>query len=297
LTCFQCGWVAECEQCDARLTYHESHQQLRCHHCGAIQRVYSHCPDCQHGELNLLGRGTERLEEEIARSFQKARILRIDSDSTRGKHAMHHLLKQIQSGEVDILIGTQILAKGHHFPKVTLVGVINIDGGLFGVDFRASERVAQLLTQVAGRAGRAEDAGQVIIQTYHPNHPLLDCLIQQGYTAFSEIALKEREETLFPPFTRLALLRAEAADAEQAMQFLQNAKAQAKRFNIQTVELWGPVTAPMEKRAGWYRAQLLLQSTRRENLHKLLDQWLPTLKPSNPKSLRWSLDVDPQSTL
>ncbi len=291
LTCYQCGWVAICQHCDARLTYHETSQSLLCHHCGDIRRPDSQCPKCQHPKLNLLGKGTERVEEHLQSQFPDARILRIDSDSTRGKYAMDKILERIHKGEADILVGTQMLAKGHHFPKVTLVGVINIDSGLYGIDFRATERMAQLLLQVAGRAGRAEAPGEVIIQTYHPDHPLLTRLIREGYASFAEAALIERQQAAFPPYTRFALLRAEAIQPQLAIDFLNKTKTLALVLN--GVELWGPVAAPMEKLAKWYRAQLLLQANRRDDLHRMLSQWLPTL-PSSTDKIRWSLDVDPQ---
>ena len=293
LTCYQCGWVAFCEHCDARLTYHETTKELQCHHCGDIRPPDKHCPKCQHPKLYLLGQGTERIEEHLQNEFKEARILRIDSDSTSRKHAMAELLERIHQGEVDILVGTQMLAKGHHFPKVTLVGLINIDGGLYGLDFRAPERMAQLLVQVAGRAGRADDPGQVIIQTYHPDHPLFTHLIRHGYASFADATLKERQQAAFPPYTRLALLRAESLEPRFAMDFLNKAKAQTEPFLSDNVQLWGPVPAPMERRAKWYRAQLLLQSMQREHLHRLLSQWLPTL-PSSTNKIRWSIDVDPQ---
>ncbi len=301
LLCYQCGWLAYCEHCDARLTYHEATHELLCHHCGATRPLTTdpstiECPNCHHPKMYLIGQGTERVEETLEKEFPTAKILRIDSDSTRSKYAMHTMLEQIHAGEADILVGTQMLAKGHHFPKVTLVGVINFDSGLYGIDFRSSERMAQLLVQVAGRAGRAEDPGEVIIQTHYPDHPLLTRLIRQGYTAFAEAALKERQQTEFPPYTRLALLRAEAEDVEKATEFLLMAKTQAQQCCDTEVKLWGPVPAPMEKRAGWYRAHLLLQATQREALHRLLDKWLPMLPASTPK-LRWSLDVDPQELL
>jgi primosomal protein N' (replication factor Y) len=296
LMCYNCGWVAYCQHCDARLTYHESDQRLLCHYCGATRALDTQCPNCQHPKLYLSGQGTERVKEQLQKAFPSARILRIDSDSTRRKNAMDTILECIRKGEADILVGTQMLAKGHHFPKVTLVGVIDIDGSLYGIDFRATERMAQLLVQVAGRAGRADEPGEVIIQTYHPDHPLLTRLIRQGYASFAQAALEERQQAQFPPYTRFALLRAEASSAKPAMDFLNQAKTQAQTLNGDTVELWGPVPAPMEKRAGWYRAQLLLQAAQREGLHRLLFQWLPTL-PSLTNKVRWSLDVDPQDLL
>jgi len=296
LICYQCGWIAFCPHCDARLTYHEASQTLLCHHCGAITPLHKQCPKCQQPQLNLLGHGTERVEEQLQHHFSHARILRIDSDTTRRKYAMDKILERIHKGEADILVGTQMLAKGHHFPKVTLVGILNIDGGLYGVDFRSTERMAQLLVQVAGRAGRAKDPGEVLIQTYHPDHPLLIRLIRQGYSVFAQAALKERHQAQFPPYTRLALLRAEALQPQRALDFLNQAKIQAQTLQSNDVELWGPVSAPMEKRANWYRAQLLVQAQKHAHLHRLLAQWLPIL-PASTNQIRWSIDVDPQDLL
>ncbi len=296
LICFNCGWVAQCIQCDSNLTYHAAVQQLLCHHCGYRVKVYTQCPHCQHTKLHLMGQGTERIEDELKHYFPQARVLRIDSDSTRKRKSMESILTQIHQGNVDILVGTQMLAKGHHFPNVTLVGILNADSGLFNIDFRASEHMAQLLIQVAGRAGRAELSGKVVVQTYFPQHPLLESLINQNYAAFAQRALEERQQTNFPPFTRLALLRARAKNMENAMEFLHKAKLSAQQLDTTDIQLWGPVQAPMEKREGWYRAQLLLQSNQRNKLHLFLTRWLPQLK-GTPKDTRWSLDIDPQSLL
>ncbi|MCK5876577.1 MAG: primosomal protein N', partial [Candidatus Marithrix sp.] len=290
LTCYKCGWVAFCKHCDARLTYHETSKNLQCHHCGISQPLHIQCPECKNPKLYLLGKGTERIEEDLHVKFPNARILRIDSDSTSHKNAMEAILNQINAGEVDILIGTQMLAKGHHFPKVTLVGIVNVDSGLYGSDFRSSERMAQLLVQVAGRSGRANEPGEVIVQTYHPDHPLLTRLIHQNYSVFAHEALKERHKAAFPPYTYLALLRAEST-VKAPIEFLEKVK-QLGQPNEQ-VQLWGPVISPMEKRADWYRAQLLLQALQREHLHNFIAQWLPYLSKYDQK-IRWSLDVDPQ---
>ncbi len=297
LMCYHCGWVAYCQHCDAPLTYHQTHRNLCCHYCGATRLRDTCCPDCHQEQLSLLGQGTERIEEQLQQQFSSARILRIDSDSTRGKNAMHTLLEHIHGGEVDILVGTQMLAKGHHFPKVTLVGIINVDSGLYHADFRAPERMAQLLVQVAGRAGRVQEPGEVIIQTYHPDHPLLNCLIREGYPAFAQAALQERQLAQFPPYTRLALLRAEANQVDLPLQFLQAAKEHALQLKTPEIQLWGPVPAPMARRAGWYRAQLLLQSAQRDVLHLLLSQWLPHFAKLAGRKVRWSLDIDPQELL
>jgi primosomal protein N' (replication factor Y) len=296
LTCYHCGWVAFCQHCDAPMTFHQFNQELRCHHCGEISSPEQVCPQCHHPQLSLLGQGTERIEETLIDHFQHARILRIDSDTTRRKNAMNALLEQIHEGDADILVGTQMVAKGHHFPKVTLVGIINIDGGLYGIDFRATERMAQLLLQVAGRAGRADMPGEVIIQTYHPDHPLLTHIIRHGYATFAQIALKERLAAQFPPYTRLALLRAESTEKGMALAFLTMAKEKAQQLDEKNIEILGPAPAPMEKRADWYRAQLLLQAEQRQRLHQLLTQWLPILPSPNTK-IRWSIDIDPQDLL
>jgi len=295
LICFNCGWVAQCIQCDSNLTYHDAKQQLLCHHCGYHVRIYTQCPHCHHPKLHLMGQGTERIEDELKQYFPQARVLRIDSDSTQKRRSMESILAQIHQGNVDILVGTQMLAKGHHFPNVTLVGILNADSGLFNIDFRASEHMAQLLIQVAGRAGRTELPGKVVVQTYFPQHPLLESLIKQNYAAFAQRALEERQQINFPPFARLALLRAKAKNMENAMQFLYKAKLSAQQLDTTDIQLWGPVQAPMEKRAGWYRAQLLLQSNQRNKLHLFLTHWLPQLKTS--KNIYWSLDIDPQSLL
>ncbi|MCK5720501.1 MAG: primosomal protein N' [Thiomargarita sp.] len=295
LMCYNCGWVAFCEHCDARLIYHENTQILSCHHCGNSRPLDTQCPHCQSPRLELIGQGTERIEERLQKEFPVARILRIDSDSTRKKYAMVQALEKIHQGKVDILVGTQMLAKGHHFPKVTLVGIINIDGGLYGVDFREPERMAQLLVQVAGRAGRVEKPGKVIVQTYHPDHPLLTRLIRYGYPAFAETAIKERQKALLPPYSRLALMRAESIEPKLAIAFLEKFKTHLQQYQYEQVKLWGPVASPMEKRDKWYRAQLLLQSNQRDKLHQLLAQSLANL--STTSKVRWSLDIDPQDLL
>jgi primosomal protein N' (replication factor Y) len=222
----------------------------------------------------------------------------MDRDTTRLKGSLERLVKAFEAGAIDLLVGTQMLAKGHHFPNVTLVGVLDADGGLFGADFRAPERMAQLITQVAGRAGRGRAGGNVLIQTHHPDHPLLRVLLSTGYGRFCEALLAERGAAALPPFSRHALLRAEAAGAGLAMEFLGEAGARAAARAGAAVSVLGPVPAPMERRAGRYRAQLLLESPGRAELHALLGAWLPELDvlPS-ARRVRWSLDVDPQEML
>nr|WP_290447600.1 primosomal protein N' [Pseudomonas sp. 21LCFQ02] len=298
LLCHDCGWLSGCPRCDARMTVHQRSGELRCHHCGYSERVPRQCPSCGKVDLRPIGAGTERAEERLAILFPDYPVLRVDRDSTSRKDAMNQLFATIQRGQPCILVGTQMLAKGHHFPRVTLVAILDADGGLFSGDFRASERMAQLIVQVAGRAGRAEEPGKVIIQTHLADHPLLVQLTEQGYFAFAEQALSERRGAGLPPFSHLALLRAEAHKPGQAELFLDQACAEAEQLLEQIdpggIELLGPVPAPMERRAGRYRAQLLVQANARAPLHRLLSSWLLILEqmPSG-RQVRWSLDVDP----
>jgi len=294
ITCHGCGWLSSCQRCDAHMTLHFDDGLLWCHHCGQQHRKPRTCPDCGHSELRPLGQGTERLEEVLKQQFPDSPLLRIDRDNTRRKGSLEKMLSAIEAGECSLLIGTQMLAKGHHFPNVTLVGIIDMDQGLFSADYRAAERMAQMVMQVAGRAGRAEKLGRVLIQTRHPDHPLLQLLIQKGYAAFAAESLQERRETELPPFSYQALLRAESTDGEAPRLFLEQAAEQAHQLSSQ-VEVLGPIPAPMERRAGKTRAQLLLQAHSRALLQGLLSQWvvqLGTLKLS--RRVRWSIDVDPQ---
>ena len=298
LMCNDCGWMSQCSECDARLTFHQRYNELRCHHCGHTEARPHQCPSCNNVDLRPIGAGTERAEERLQILFPDTPVLRIDRDSTSRKGSMDALLATISSGQPCIMIGTQMLAKGHHFPRVTLVAILNADGGLFSADFRASEKMAQLIVQVAGRAGRASDLGRVIIQSQLADHPLLVQLSEQGYFAFAEQALSERRATGLPPFSHLALLRADALKAELADVFLEDAYSIAEQLleqlKIEGVELLGPITSPMERRAGRYRAQLLLQANSRAQLHRLLTPLCNNLEnlPSARQS-RWSLDVDP----
>ncbi|MCP4934083.1 MAG: primosomal protein N', partial [bacterium] len=231
----------------------------------------------------------------LQRPFPLARIIRVDRDSTRIKGSLDLILRRVLSGETDILIGTQMLAKGHHFPNVTLVAILDADGGLFSADFRASEHMAQLVVQVAGRAGRGKRPGEVFIQTHHPEHPLLQALADHGYPRFARTCLRERQEAWLPPFSTMALVRSEATKREVAMNFLEDAHRLAKETCCPEITILGPVPAPMERKAGRYRFQLLIQSGTRAELHKLLTVWIPLLeKLKSARLVRWSLDVDPQ---
>jgi len=293
--CFSCGWMAPCERCDARLTWHRASARLRCHHCGAERAPIERCPNCQTIGLHALGQGTERVEATLARLFPSARIIRVDRDSTRAKGALEAKLERVHTGDADILIGTQMLSKGHDFPNVTLVGVLNADQGLYGGDFRADERLVQQIIQVSGRSGRACRPGRVLVQTYHPDHPVFAALRRQHYDDFADYALAERRDTGYPPFGYLALLRAESPTADMAMVFLRTAHALACRLPLDVgVQLMQPVPSPMERRAGRYRAQLLVQSARRAPLHALLEPWIEQLSElKESRRVRWSIDVDP----
>lgn len=294
MMCYTCGWISDCPRCDAHMTYHKTRQQFQCHHCGAERAACSSCPDCGGAQIHPIGAGTERIEDEIEKIFPNTEQLRIDRDTTRRKGALERALKKARAGEAKILIGTQMLAKGHHFPDVTLVGILNIDQGLFSADFRGSEYMAQLITQVTGRAGRAARPGEVFIQTCQPNHPLLHTLITKGFTTFAEEALVERQNADLPPYSHLALLRAEAIKADRALSVLSKVREKLQAQNLFNVTILGPATAPMERRAGRYRAQLLLQSAQRTTLHAVLKHIRPLLENMRAaRSVRWSLDIDP----
>ncbi|MEY2696523.1 MAG: hypothetical protein RL333_661 [Pseudomonadota bacterium] len=293
-TCHACGWVATCRHCDTRLVTHQSEALLRCHHCGFQQPIPQKCPSCKSDQLILLGLGTERIEEALTRLFPSQRLVRIDRDTTRRKGQLETYLESVHNGETDILIGTQMLAKGHHFPNVTLVGILDVDGGLFSSDFRASERTAQLILQVAGRAGRAHRPGQVLLQTRHPGHPVLEALIHRGYEAFSAVCLKERESLALPPFSHQALIRADAPRQDTVRLFLQGLAESVSPADYPDVMVLGPIPSPMERRGNRYRWQVLLQSGHRNHLHHALHH-LRRYVLEDPKRwpVRWSIDVDP----
>jgi len=293
LFCPACGWVAPCPRCDARLTVHQREGALHCHHCGTQQPIPASCPTCGQ-TVKPVGQGTERIEETLGQLFPGVPLARIDRDAVRRRGSLEEVLERIQRGEVRILVGTQMLTKGHHFPEVSLVVVLNADQGLFGTDFRAAERLAQTIVQVAGRAGRAERAGEVLIQTEYPEHPLLAQLVSGGYDAFAAAALAERREARWPPFARVAVLRAEAAQRAVPLAFLDRARELAESLQEPGIEVLGPAAAPMERRAGHYRAQLLLHAASHSPLQRLLARWLPAIEGSpEARRVRWSLDVDP----
>jgi primosomal protein N' (replication factor Y) len=295
VTCRDCGWVGECPHCDARLTLHLSDNRLWCHHCGLSRPIPAGCPSCSGFDIRPLGQGTERLQGELNALFPDVPVARVDRDSVRRRGALERLLADARGGEYPLLVGTQMLAKGHHFPHVTLVGILDVDNGLYGSDFRAAERMAQLVIQVAGRAGRAERRGRVLLQTHHPRNPLLETLRRRGYPAFAASALRERRDAGLPPFTYQALVRAESGARETSVGFLRAALEAARPYGGRFVSLLGPVPAPMERRAGRYRAQLLVQAERRAELHRFLADWVEDLYGlKGHAKVRWSVDVDPQ---
>ncbi|MFQ5470448.1 MAG: primosomal protein N' [Gammaproteobacteria bacterium] len=295
LYCHDCGWLAECGRCDARMVYHQSQNKLFCHHCDAQRPVERQCPTCGSDALHLMGFGTERLENMLKEEFPDSEIVRIDQDTTRRKNSLQALIESVQQGTNQILIGTQMIAKGHHLPNVTLVGIVDTDQCLFSVDFRSSERMGQLIVQVAGRAGREGKSGEVFIQTHYPDNPLLNQLLQHDYSSFSRQLLEERRQAKLPPFTSLAILRAEATNEQLPVQFLQDARALGENSHTEDhASILGPVPAPMERRAGRYRAQLLIQSDRRSSLQIFLRSWIPNFDSlRSSKKVKWSIDVDP----
>ncbi len=289
LLCHECGWIAPCHRCSARLTLHTSGHRLRCHYCGHEESIPRSCPSCGNQDLRALGAGTQRVEQALTALFPQARIARIDRDSTRRKHAFRDLRARIEAHELDILVGTQMLAKGHDFPRLTLVGVLGADNGLLAADFRAEERLFALLLQVAGRAGRGEQPGQVLIQTEFPTHPLFRALIAQDFEGFAGQQLETRRSAAFPPFLHQALLRAEATLEKQVFEFLGDAVRLAQP-HLAGITLYDPVPALMPRVAGKWRGQLLVQSDSRSALHGFLDAWLPQLSSNR---VRTSIDVDP----
>jgi primosomal protein N' (replication factor Y) len=294
LLCHDCGWTAECPRCDASMTVHAKGRRLQCHHCGASRRTPDACPDCGGLALQPQGAGTEKLEETLVARFPRVPVVRIDKGTTRTRDALAGHLDTLGDGP-GILVGTQMLAKGHDLPGLTLVAVVGIDEGLFSADFRAPEKLAQLLVQVSGRAGRAEHPGEVVLQTHHPEHPLLHTLLTGGYAQFADEELALREQAQFPPFAHMAMFRAEARDMDVANAFLIAVRAQLEATSPGALlTTHGPLPAPMPRRAGFHRAQLVASSNARPALHAALDAALPVIRElPEARKVRWSLDVDP----
>ncbi|MBT7410086.1 MAG: primosomal protein N' [Methylococcales bacterium] len=295
--CGDCGWFAQCRHCDVRLTYHHYDQRLKCHCCGYQQQLVETCPDCGSSQLKMLGQGTEQIEEVLTKLFPKVDLIRIDRDSVRKKGMMEKCLELIHQKGAKILIGTQMLAKGHHFPNVTLVGVLQGDQGLFGVDFRSHERLAQLITQVSGRAGRAEKPGVVYIQSYTPEHIMWRDIVTHDYRAFARRTLLERLEVNMPPYSAQVLIRAESRMKVKSMNFLNQIKP-FFQHQESVVEVLGPIPALVEKKIGKYHAQLLVQANQKKELNRVLNHWLGWMEQNTlDKSVRWVLDVDPMETV
>jgi primosomal protein N' (replication factor Y) len=291
INCQECHWLADCQRCNKSYTLHQGKQLLICHHCGSQKRLPRQCPSCGSVRLYPIGHGTEQLEQRIDAMFPEHSVVRIDRDSTRKKGELSKLLLEVSENKHQIMVGTQMLAKGHHFPNVTLVAVLDVDGALFSFDFRAAEQMAQLLIQVAGRSGRASKPGKVLVQTHYPEHMLLQDLVHNGYHHFARGALVERQQALLPPFAYQALFRAEANYPSYPEKFLKV----LSEMPLSGCQFAGPMPAAMEKKAGKFRFHLILQGQNRKDLHQALHRLVHQI-PNNEwqKKVRWSLDVDPQ---
>ncbi len=290
--CRSCGWMAGCPRCSTRLVFHLKKRPLRCHLCGHVEAAPEHCPQCGNVDLRPVGEGTQRIEAVLSQHFPQAKILRLDRDSVANKDAWQHHLTMIDDGGVDILVGTQMLAKGHDFPKLTLVGMINVDSGLYSTDYRAAERTFAMVMQVAGRAGRAAHAGEVLIQTEFPGHPLFRAAVEQDFAGYAEILLSERRAAEFPPFIYQALLRMEATAVDSVAEFAKRAKRSADTL-AENVTVYQPVEANVQRIAGKTRYQIVVQGKNRSALQNFLQRWRQQLSDSAERKVRWSLDVDP----
>jgi primosomal protein N' (replication factor Y) len=293
LFCRACDWHSACTRCSANLVVHRRDRELRCHHCGHRERLPAVCPSCHAAELAPVGHGTQRIEEVLAEALPGARITRVDRDSTARKGELRQVIDQMRAGEIDVLVGTQMLAKGHDYPRLTLVGVLDSDSALYSADFRASERLFAQLMQVSGRAGRADLAGEVLIQTDFPWHPLYAAVARHDFDRFAADALDDRRIAGLPPFTFTALLRAESKKPGEPADFLAEAARIARRLSKE-VDVFDPVPAPLERKAGFERAQLLVRAQTRALLQPFLSAWRAELLAQGDRRVRWSLDVDPQ---
>lgn len=294
LYCPQCGWHAQCKRCDANMTYHAHKHKVICHHCDFEEPVPPACPDCGNEHISTKGQGTERLEHALQTQLPNAHIVRIDRDTTTQKHALSEKLQAVNAGEPVLLIGTQMLAKGHDFPNLTLVGILDIDQSLFSTDFRAWEKLAQLIIQVSGRAGRAEKKGTVILQTTQPDHPFFNTLLTGGYLAIAKQSLQERKNWHFPPYAHQMLIRANATKTDHVNAFLTDLKASISEHASTDCILLGPAPSPMEKRNSRYRFQLLITAKNRKQLHQIAQKITVNAESIKKRGgLRWSIDIDP----
>lgn len=297
LMCRSCGWIATCDHCDVNLTVHRKANKLHCHHCDKHKAMQYSCPECGSHELTTVGEGTEQIEMQLAQVFTDTPILRVDRDSTQRKSAIKKITEQIHQHDQAILIGTQMLAKGHHFPNVTLVVIMDADSGLFSADYRGMERTAQLIMQVAGRAGRADKKGSVLLQTYHPNHPAIEMLCEQSYQAFAEQELRERQRLSWPPFCHQVIIRTESQNEQDAYNLLYQVRRLVEQNQDVGLEFVGPYAAIIVKKAGQHRFLLSLKSPQRATLHQLVEQlthWLEKNAPAH--KVRFAIDVDPLET-
>jgi primosomal protein N' (replication factor Y) len=295
LQCHDCGWIAECTECDARMTVHRRPLRLRCHHCGTGQALPGHCPQCQGSSLLTSGLGTEQAEEFLRQRFGQWPVFRVDSDSMQRKEAMRELVREVRQGAPCILLGTQMLTKGHHFPAVELVAVIDADAMLFSADFRGEERMAQLLTQVAGRAGRADRPGEVLLQTHYPDHPAIQAMLCSAYAEQARALLAGREAAGMPPFGRLLLVRTDCRDAGNAERFLQSLRDAVGAELPRGANLIGPLPSPLQRRAGQFRFQLLLLAPDRRSAQGAASRLVAAAEAMQARGgLKWSIDIDPQ---
>ena len=294
LMCHECSWQANCQHCDAKMIVHQHRHQLRCHHCGAVQNLHTQCPSCSSPDLTTYGAGTQQIEQKLQSYFPETTILRIDKDSTQRVGSFEKIVNEIQQGGAKILVGTQMLAKGHDFHDVTLVGVLDADQGLFSADFRATEALAQLITQVTGRAGRGKKPGKVYIQTSQIDHPFWKNMIGHDYDSAAKKLLQERSDIEMPPYGSLCVIRARSKEQEVSTQFLMDVGEILRQTEQQEVLILGPVPAIMEKRAGYFRSQLLLTTKNRKRLHQLLDHHIEKISALKQiRKLKWSIDIDP----
>ena len=297
LLCHDCGWTAECSRCDSHMVFYKEQDIIKCHHCQKQEKVPVACPQCESENIIFLGEGTQRIESRLKEIFPDIAMVRIDRDSTRKKNTLRDKLDDIRKGKFQIIIGTQMLAKGHDFPDVTLVGILNVDHGLLSSDFRATERLAQLIVQVSGRAGRSANRGRVLLQTYQPEHPLLNRLLTHGYQDFSMEVLRQRKHYALPPYSFMLLVRARAHQQMLAHQFLQDVKSSMPASGSSGLNLFGPIPASLERKAGLYQSQLVVIAPNRKTIQELLPQWAKVIQ-QHPLTnrVRWNIEVDPLET-
>ena len=294
LLCHDCAWAAECPRCNTHMVFYKNQNILKCHHCLKQEQAPTTCPQCNSAKILFLGEGTQRIEARLRKIFPDTTLIRIDRDSTRGKNSLQDKLDDIRKGKYQIIIGTQMLTKGHDFPNVTLVGILNIDHGLLSSDFRATEHLGQLIVQVSGRAGRSLHKGKVLLQTHQPEHPLLNCLLAHGYRKFSEEVLRQRETCGLPPYTYMLLIRARAHQQDLAHRFLRDIKTSVQRSDASGLDMFGPIPANLERRAGMYHSLLVVISTSRGAMRKRWAEFI--VRHPLAKRVRWAIEVDPFET-